>query len=401
MSEIISLNPHAILVGLTAITVLTLGIFVLTKNNKSNTNISFFLLCVATSIWLGGNSFIYASKNIELAKVVQGAVVYLGMVGVPVFFYFFTVSILGNTDSHKKVLWTIFPFSLVLYLHGLLSTTLVAGFYQFPWGLYAQYNFEIVPYLIFFVTIMLASFYQFWKVLRVLPPSIEQKRLKYVLLGLIIAFTAAIDFVSLFGVVFYPFGYISILIFIIIISYAITEFKLMAISIKLASDTIISIMGDALIVMNMDFQIQFVNNATLKILNYKESELNGKHFKLICENTEDIDISKINHDKNILFKEKEVVLISSKNEKIPFNVTISEVLDKNLKSIGLVFVARDMRRIKNIIDELEGKKKRLRKTKEQLDYKIGELEKFNTITIKRELEMIEMKKKIKQLEENA
>ena len=52
------------------------------------------------------------------------------------------------------------------------------------------------------------------------------------------------------------------------------------------------------------------------------------------------------------------------------------------------------------MSEIKEEKYLLEKTKKDLESKIEELEKFNTLVVGRELKMIELKKKIEELENN-
>ncbi|MFH1304939.1 MAG: PAS domain-containing protein [Candidatus Omnitrophota bacterium] len=77
--------------------------------------------------------------------------------------------------------------------------------------------------------------------------------------------------------------------------------------------------------------------------------------------------------------------VDDKNIGTPLLVTVSPMKDKDGKITGMVHIAKDISRIKE--------------TERRLTGKMRELERFNKAAVGREIRMIELKKKIKELEE--
>jgi PAS domain S-box-containing protein len=121
-------------------------------------------------------------------------------------------------------------------------------------------------------------------------------------------------------------------------------------------ESIISSMTEALIVINPDATIRSVNKATLDTLGYKEEELIGRPVKNIILQEEgilhkylqEIVVAGAAHDMSL-------TLLTKQRKSIPVNFS-GAVMRRDGKIIGIVGVARDMRQIKAIIDELEEKK---------------------------------------------
>jgi len=89
-------------------------------------------------------------------------------------------------------------------------------------------------------------------------------------------------------------------------------------------------------------------------------------------------------------------LISKDKKKILVDISVSVREDKKGNSIGYFASITDITEIKKFQESLEEQVKE--RTKELQD-KIRELEKFQKITVGRELKMIELKKEIEKLKE--
>ncbi|OIN97311.1 hypothetical protein AUJ66_03720 [Candidatus Desantisbacteria bacterium CG1_02_38_46] len=178
------------------------------------------------------------------------------------------------------------------------------------------------------------------------------------------------------------------------------------------TDNIIKSMIDTLIVVDPDAKIRTINPATVELLGYKENELIGKPVATIF--TEEISIFKGTRLKKLIeegsIRNYDITCRTKTGENIPVSFSGSVMKDKEGKLVGIVGIARDMRLTTHLIDELKKSEAQLKewaKTLEQrvngrtkeLEEKVEELGKFSRLAVGRELKMVELKEKIKKLEQ--
>jgi PAS domain S-box-containing protein len=134
-------------------------------------------------------------------------------------------------------------------------------------------------------------------------------------------------------------------------------------------DNIIKSMTDTLIVMNPDGTIKMVNQATLKLLKYEsEEELVGQPIeKIFAKETPFFkgSDSYIRIPKNLI-KNYDTVYRTKQEIEIPINLSASTMRDKEGNILAIVCVARDMREIQKLIDDLRQAYKDLQDTQTQL-----------------------------------
>ena len=137
-----------------------------------------------------------------------------------------------------------------------------------------------------------------------------------------------------------------------------------------------------------------INRAFEELTNYKPLEIIGKSVKTLFLEEDKIDKIINESIKKKTVRSRELTLISKDKKKILVDISVSVREDKKGNSIGYFASITDIAEIKKFQESLEEQVKE--RTKELQD-KIRELEKFQKITVGRELKMIELKKKIERL----
>ncbi|MBN1913198.1 MAG: PAS domain S-box protein, partial [Candidatus Omnitrophica bacterium] len=138
---------------------------------------------------------------------------------------------------------------------------------------------------------------------------------------------------------------------------------------KVYLESVMASMTDALIVVSPDATLRSVNRATLDLLGYKEDELIGYSVKKIFLQEEEegsilnkyfqkiIDVG-VAYNIGLTF-------LTRQGKSIPVNFNGS-VIEQNGKIIGIVGVARDIRKIMAIISDLEKKDRELEERSKSL-----------------------------------
>jgi len=137
-----------------------------------------------------------------------------------------------------------------------------------------------------------------------------------------------------------------------------------------------------------------INRVFEELTDYKPLEIIGKSVKTLFLEEDKIDKIINESIKKKTVRSRELTLISKDKKKILVDISVSVREDKKGNSIGYFASITDITEIKKFQESLEEQVKE--RTKELQD-KIRELEKFQKITVGRELKMIELKKEIERL----
>lgn len=138
------------------------------------------------------------------------------------------------------------------------------------------------------------------------------------------------------------------------------------------------------------------NQAFQKLTKYSASEIVGASVETIFQKKKDITtlLKEVFEKKEV--RTQEMVLVAKQKNKIPVTVSISVRQDREGEVIGHFIAITDITEPKKLQEELERK---VEERTKDLQEKIEELEKFYKLAVGRELKMVELKEKIRELEE--
>ncbi|MCX7927309.1 MAG: hypothetical protein N2606_04155, partial [Candidatus Omnitrophica bacterium] len=228
------MNPYSIPPFITASLLLFLSSFVLYKNWKSIFNRIFFLLGLASTIWLFSYSFAYTIV-LEQEAQLWFKIGYCGIVFIAVVFFHYTIEFL-KLEKMK-------PLVIGSYLIGFLwiiliwkSLFFIKGVTKYFWGYYPLAGLVHPLFLIFFIGLvsfaLVLLFYSFllkkkeWS-------ALKRIQIKYIFLAFFVFNFASVDFLPNYGLEIYPFGYIPAFFFAIIIAYIILRYQLLDIRVAI------------------------------------------------------------------------------------------------------------------------------------------------------------------------
>jgi len=140
-----------------------------------------------------------------------------------------------------------------------------------------------------------------------------------------------------------------------------------------------------------------INDRFEKLTGYQLIDLSGSQVEKIFLEKEKIRnlIEKILNKEEEIIRNEEFFLVSKKGEKIPVAVSISARRDKQGNLIGYFMAINDITEFKKLQENL---KKKVKERTKELEERVKELERFRKLTEGRELKMMELKKRIKSLE---
>lgn len=140
------------------------------------------------------------------------------------------------------------------------------------------------------------------------------------------------------------------------------------------------------------------NEAFQKLTKYTSTGIIGAPIETIFSNKKEIAklLKEASEKKEV--RTREMVLVSKQKKKVPVSISVSIRQDREGEVIGCFLAITDITELKKLQEELE---KKVQERTRDLQEKIEELERFQRLTVGRELKMTELKEEIEQLKEKS
>ncbi len=224
------MSPYSIAPLISSLIFVSLGVFVLVKNSKSVLNRLYFLTCIPTFWWQFSWFILFnVHDNDRLASILV-KVGYTGITFITITFLHFVVYLI-DMKKHLKYVYLGYAINFVL-IYFLWTTDLyINGFYRYFFGYYPKANILHVVHLI--TQLVYGAFYTYVicviAAIRNKNNPVKFAHIKYALLAYLVYFPASMDYLANYGVQFYPFGFIFIILTTLIFCYSIVRYRLMEI----------------------------------------------------------------------------------------------------------------------------------------------------------------------------
>ncbi len=179
----------------------------------------------AIGIW-GISAFFIGKASTPQESLFWLRIGHIGVIFIPILFLH--VVYLLCEISNKKLLFLAYSQGVIFLL--LSPTTLFLSQTQFVFKSFYYTKSEGLVYPIFFLIWMSLVSYGVFKLIEVYRSSkgLKHVQINYFLLGTVIGFTGGItNFLPHFGIMFYPLGNLTILLYCVIVTYAILKYRLM------------------------------------------------------------------------------------------------------------------------------------------------------------------------------
>ena len=222
------MNPYSIPPLMSGFLVLLLGIYVLLNKGSGTVGKVFFICSFSVFIWLVSFSIAYSMIDPGLA-LFWSRFAYVGVVFLPITSFHFHLELLKRRPIRLLSVLYVIGFGFVLLSWTNLFFSHVK---QYFWGYYPQASTIYVIFIVVFgVTLWAGPLLCFKEAFinsstsSLLP--IQLKQLKLVVLAFFIANFGSVDFIAKFGIPVYPFGYVNMVIWFVILAFAINQYRLM------------------------------------------------------------------------------------------------------------------------------------------------------------------------------
>lgn len=359
-----SFNIYALPMFLTATLIVILGVYVLLQE-KSFVTKAFFFSTLSAGIWQFGTGFIYLMKDPDLVIWFYKVFTFLGIVAIAPSIYTLTVSVLGLFESKKKYIVLSYLIALLFYLLDLTTNSLVTGVEERFWGPYVTYGILSVPFLLFFSLLMGRSIYLSINAYREMKPGVSRDQIKLHLISLIIALSAAVDFLSCYlPIDVYPFGYLSILSVVLFQAYAIITYQ------KASLNEIFNSIEDGIVVTDKEGRITQINTSVERLTNIGAQTLSENRLRDLIytyqnrfEDPNQVDefLQKIRENPDRIIESD----IGLRDPAIQLDIKYSRISDRFGIKTGSVIVLRDITQRKKVEQELREYKEELETRVEQ------------------------------------
>jgi signal transduction histidine kinase len=218
-------NPYSIPPQISLIAIFTIGFLAYRHKPASPINRSFLFFCLSLCFWLLAFSLMYNSTDKKLS-LTWARIGFLGNPFIPLTAYLFVHRLLAiNPVPFFRSLLTFSLISITLFNNDLIYAGIKReffGFYPIAGKLYFVYT-------LFFGIIFLYCTLLLFIYIRKASSSKNThyyRQIKYVFLAFILGSTGCIDFIAKYPNHLYPFGWLSSLLFISLISYAILRYQI-------------------------------------------------------------------------------------------------------------------------------------------------------------------------------
>jgi diguanylate cyclase (GGDEF)-like protein/PAS domain S-box-containing protein len=319
--------------------ILVFGTMVAVRESFSILARRFLLLNLAATIWLLSFALMYWSAN-EPTALFWARVAYLGIPFIPVALYHFTLTLFGKVAGRSIQITAAWAVGGVFSVVFITTDWLLSGLYLYDWGYYTRLNAASIPFLLFFFLLLSASVRHYVIEASGQPLNPARKRSRILLVAIVIGHIGILDFLPALGIEIFPFGFIGIGGYLILVWYAMTKFRLVELTPTFAAGEILATMQGAVIVLDLDEKIRFINRAASELLGYSPSAVAGMPiFELVGEEWSDPNATAL---QRWTFRERSMRWRAHDGRIVPVNVSGSVVRDWDRRPAGIVLTAVDL-----------------------------------------------------------
>jgi len=208
-----------------------MGGFVFAKAPQKPLNRVWLLFTLAVAVWGFGGGWIGLNDDPSSSLLVWRLTYAFGVVWIPVLFYHFLLHLLQLQDdaAHKKRLLAQYLIAAAWVPILLFSQSALAGVRLLPQTTihYVTAGTLLWPYLLWWVGL---TIYAHWLVFQTYRHAggVQRKQLRYLFAAALVGYgLGSLDYLPAFGVDVYPYGNFGILLYPIIVTYAIGAHRLM------------------------------------------------------------------------------------------------------------------------------------------------------------------------------
>lgn len=331
-----SWKAAALLSGVTALSILCLGIAVVIRGRGSLASLLFFTITAAISGWLGGLSGAIASTTVEQA-VRWGRLSDIFVALVPAVVFDFAATYSGRRRVLRLPV-------LVCWIGCGIVTVTAAGssvfshtVWRYPWGMYPAGTATLSVFVGILDSFLIGAMWLIWRTYRE-GHGADRQRSALLLVALSVGSLAMVDYFPRLGYDVFPFGFVFMLGFGCIAGYAVWRYPLVDLTPEFAAAQILETMKNSVLVVDMEGVVRVANHATDHMLGYQLGQLVGRHIRTIMD-TEGSSTGQLIHSSGVL--EQNMVWKGADGAPVDVLVSSSFVRRADGQPVAVVYVASD------------------------------------------------------------
>lgn len=217
-------NPYPLPMFVTGGLIFITGFFIW-LNKRDLFGFMYFVWGISAVFWLvfGGLQMMLTKK--ELVSFMYNKITFMGVAFISINGYF--VSLLWNREylkKQKKILIGGYGVMASFALSNFFYSTMADGSYEYYWGKFPKFTSLAPIFLLCWGGFFVATTLNYYRAYRV-SSGFKKRQLFILLMALVVVYIGAVDFVPMFGVEIYPFGYIPMGIFFFLTFFAIIRYR--------------------------------------------------------------------------------------------------------------------------------------------------------------------------------
>lgn len=312
----------------------------------------------AVVVLVAGWQFVFAAMYSAAAPEQQLAlarVAFIFITLLPPAVYQFSVVLLKRFDRRVVPVLACWITAVGFIATALGGNLLIRELREYAWGVYPVVG-ELAPlYIAWFVAILLANLGEYLIELDATTPPNRRHKLLKLVTAFAFAYVSLVDFLPMFGIPWYPVGFVFVLAFLVYAFRSIVYYRLQPINPSFAAREIIETMADALIVTDRQGKICVVNHAVTSLFGYEPAELAGRSIEVLLGD-EDATLAHTDRLRRALVngtvRDHERLFRARDGQLIDVAISMSP-LRHGGEQIGTVITARDIRDRKQNAEKLK------------------------------------------------
>ncbi len=221
-------NPFSVLPIAVSCIILAEGVYIFMKNRASPAHKAFLYFCVSCFVWLSFYGLAYNSSSPETAYYfLRKAFLGVGMIAFTNLYFYYRVL---DLPIPKKVMFMIFALACAFVGISQISSLIYEQPYQYFWGFYSRAGRLHSVFLLYW---SLVWAYCSWHIYRKIQDYklagdfVNYKRARFIFFAYLGECLGFIDFLPKYGIPVYPFGYLVVLYWVLIVAFALIGHRML------------------------------------------------------------------------------------------------------------------------------------------------------------------------------
>ncbi len=324
------------------------GAFVFIREHGSRLGRRYFFFSASVGLYVvaAGISYVVFERDVSLF---WDHVAHIGVTHIPIALYVSSISLVGYTARKRRVGQVLLATTALFLVFLLASDQFIQTNRRLGSVYYPEYGIIGYVFIAYFAVVAAVVIYAIARQRSRSRDPMARRRLGLVAIATIIGLGGAIDFLPAIGLSVVPVGYIPIAVFVLVMGYAITRFRLVDVTPATAASAILKTMPGGVIVLDRDGTVRVANPAAGALLQTTPAQVVDRRLSDLVKEfpplSAFLDIDSEQSDVEVLW--------DVDGESKALSVSCAPLTDGSKTRMGTVFVFRDISDKKRTEQELQ------------------------------------------------